>query len=383
MTTATLFQKREALRKFYSQGIKPADDRRPISEEIAQDMVQQLIFEGVAKDAPIAVVDTFLTLCLTFQEHGFTNLTLIERAQVNVTNSEEKYYTNVKQICSKIDINYYIPPFNKLSRCPMKFDVIIGNPPYQAGTKTSGNTIWDDFVAQSLELLNDDGYLSFINPPRWRQPEDALSYIYKDYQLVSLKINDAKEGKKVFKASTPFDVYTIQKTAPYKKSYIEFSDGVSGEYDVTNFPFIPNSMIDFWVKAFECKDEKLSAMWTYSHDPRQNHVFTEENKPENAIYPLTHTFTKKGITKRYTTKQHEYQYISKVIFGDSGRIQPIFDSGEYGCTQHSIFIPVNDEEEASKVINFLTNKPEIIDSITFSQRQFGPKPLNSVPKSFL
>ena len=142
-------------------------------------------------------------------------------------------------------------------------------------------------------------------------------------------------------------------------------------------------MIDFWSKAFECDDDKLTAKWTYSHDPRQKHVYTEDNKPESAIYPLTHTFTKSGITKRFSTKKHEYQDVSKVIFGDSGVIRPIFDEGEFGCTQHSIFIPVEDKDEADKVIDFLTNQPEIINSITFSHRQFGPKPLNSVPKSFL
>lgn len=380
---ATLLQKREALREFYSQGIKPADDRRPIAEETCQAMVQQLVDAGVDKNSPIAVIDTFLTLCLTLKEYGFNNLTLIERHNVNLTTLEQRYYDNIKGICEKVEINYYVPPFNKLSRCPMKFNVIIGNPPYQAGTKSSGNTIWDKFVSDSLDLLEDGGLLSFINPPRWRQPEDALSYIYKEYQLVSLKIYDAKSGQKVFKASTPFDVYTIEKVAPYKKTYIEFSDGICGEYDVTKFPFIPNSMIDFWSKAFECDDDKLTAKWTYTHDPRLKHVFTEDKKPETAVYPLTHTFTKAGITKRYSTKKHEYQDVSKVIFGDSGTIRPIFDEGEFGCTQHSIFIPVDDKVEADKVINFLTNKPEIIDSITFSQRQFGPKPLNSVPKSFL
>jgi hypothetical protein len=136
------------------------------------------------------------------------------------------------------------------------------------------------------------------------------------------------------------------------------------------------------MEAFNSDDEKLSAMWTYSHDPRHKHVYTEDNKPEDAIYPLTHTFTKKGITKRFTTKKHEYQDVSKVIFGDSGSINPIFDEGEYGCTQHSIFIPVSDKTEADKLIKFLSNN-EIIDSITFSQRQFGPKPFNSVPKSFI
>ena len=67
--------------------------------------------------------------------------------------------------------------------------------------------------------------MHFINPPRWRQPNDRLSYIYKNYQLVSLKIYNSKEGKKVFNASTPFDVYTIEKVKPYKKTHIEFSDG--------------------------------------------------------------------------------------------------------------------------------------------------------------
>lgn len=375
--------KRQALREFFNQGIKPVDERRPIPEEIAQQMVNKLTDNGVDKSACIGVIDTFLILALTLKEHGYHNIIVLENSQSNLTNLQEKYYDTIEKACEKIDIKYYIPPMNNYSRCNMKFDVIIGNPPYQSGTKSSGNTIWDKFVSQSLELLNEGGILSFITPPRWRQPEDNLSYIYKKYQLISLKINDVKVGQKVFKASTPFDVYAIKKVEPYTTTYIEFSDGVCGNYDVSKMPFIPNSNIDFWLKAFDSTGEKLSAMWTYSHDPRHKHVFTEDNKPESAIYPLTHTFTKNGFTKRYTTKKHEYQEISKVIFGDSGSLRPIFDEGVYGCTQHSIFIPVADKSEGDKVINFLTKNQNIIDSITFSQRQFGPKPLNFVPKSFL
>ena len=56
----------------------------------------------------------------------------------------------------------------------MDFDVVIANPPYQANTKSSGNTIWDKFVATSLDLLKDGGFLHFINPPRWRQPKTVF-----------------------------------------------------------------------------------------------------------------------------------------------------------------------------------------------------------------
>ncbi len=77
----------------------------------------------------------------------------------------------------------------------MKFDVIIGNPPYQgtAGTQT-GQTIWDKIVEVSLEHVKPDGLLTFIHPGRWRQADDKLGYMYRDYQLVYLSIHSVKDG---------------------------------------------------------------------------------------------------------------------------------------------------------------------------------------------
>lgn len=135
-TTATLFHKREALRTFYSQGIKPVDGRQPIPEELAQEMVEEL---NVPKDATIGVVDTFLTLSLVLMEHGYTNIVVLENAHKNLTPLQEKYYTNIEGICNRIGIKYYVPPMNNYNRCDMKFDVIIGNPPYSDTSSGSTN----------------------------------------------------------------------------------------------------------------------------------------------------------------------------------------------------------------------------------------------------
>ena len=370
---ATLAQKREQLRKFYLGGIKPADDRRPIPEELAQGMVKDLVESGVSKDAKIGVFDTFLTLSLTLQEYGFTNLTLIEKKHIRLTSLQEKYYTNIKGICEKIQVKYYFPPINNLDNCNMKFDVIIGNPPYQSGTKSSGNTIWDKIVARSLELLNDGGYLSFINPPRWRQPEDALSYIYKDYQLVSLKINNAKVGNKVFKASTPFDVYTIQKVAPYKNTYIEFSDGVKGEYDVTKLPFIPNSMIDYWTNAFDNQGEKLDVHHSYSHEDRLKHI--SKVKTDTHVYPIVQKVTDDGLIYLYSSKPHLHQDVQKVVFRDQGKSFAQLSSG--GCGKHTYYVL----NTSDKVVNFLNSEEfeTIKKSVLFSQRQVFPNSLSYIP----
>ena len=47
----------------------------------------------------------------------------------------------------------------------MKFDVVLGNPPYQDGSKTGGqNKIYMLFCKQALNLLTEKGKLAFVTP---------------------------------------------------------------------------------------------------------------------------------------------------------------------------------------------------------------------------
>jgi len=167
---ATHAQKREALRVYYNQGIKPVDGRQPIPEDLAQQMVQEFNNLDIPKDAEIGVYDTFLTLTLVLIEHGYTNITVLENLHTDLTPLEEKYYDTMKKGCAKLDVIYYVPPMNNYNRCPMKFDVVIGNPPYQkqeqhGSQKGSGNSaLWWQITQISFNLLKKDGILSFITP---------------------------------------------------------------------------------------------------------------------------------------------------------------------------------------------------------------------------
>jgi hypothetical protein len=169
VTEAPLFLKREALRQFFNQGIKPVDGRQPIPEELAQDMVQELIEFDVPKDALIGVVDSFMILTLVLQEHGFTNLVLLENTHKNLTSLHETYYNTIEGACKKIGVKYYVPPMNNYSRCDMKFDVVIGNPPFQdtvegSRSGSSSEPLWWQVTNKSFGILKDDGIISFITP---------------------------------------------------------------------------------------------------------------------------------------------------------------------------------------------------------------------------
>ena len=83
---------------------------------------------------------------------------------------QQKYYDKVKIVCEKSNIKYYVPPMNNYNRCDMKFDVIIGNPPYNNPKSTgslrgsSTNPLWWQITKTSINLLKENGIISFITP---------------------------------------------------------------------------------------------------------------------------------------------------------------------------------------------------------------------------
>ena len=52
----------------------------------------------------------------------------------------------------------------------MKFDIVVGNPPYQERKEghAQSKSIWPEFVECSLKILKEDGIVALIHPPSWR-----------------------------------------------------------------------------------------------------------------------------------------------------------------------------------------------------------------------
>lgn len=93
----------------------------------------------------------------------------------------------------------------------MKFDVVIGNPPYQAprGYKTPADykcvdgkngckRLYYFFTKLALDRLTADGICMFVQPPNWRASKDGTAlrlWIRKEgivYQTLSTDVGDRK-----------------------------------------------------------------------------------------------------------------------------------------------------------------------------------------------
>jgi hypothetical protein len=264
------------------------------------------------------------------------------------------------------------------------FDAIIGNPPWNddSGNKGAGHVLWDTFVLRSLNFLKINGYLVFIHPAGWRQPGNKLLNIMKNKQIQYLSLHNEQSGFKTFKCNTRYDWYVLQNTPSKKSTSVRFDDGITSALMITpTLPFIVNHGGDILSRMQnKSKYGFLNATLSHEGDPRRD--FIKSTKTTTHIYPIVKSSTKtKGIILCWSEKPLKQQYIPKVIFSDGRCVEPFYDSGKIGTTQHGIYIQVSSEIEGRKIQRFLKSKlvSYIVAATKWSNFQTFPEIFHSIP----
>lgn len=125
-----------------------------------------------------------------------------------------------------------------------RFDVVIGNPPYQdgSGDKEKGlsgskKNLYSAFITKSIELLKPNGYLSYICPPGYIkttsiEKPSPLFKLIQQYNLISVDFNCKKYFPTV---SLPVITrFLLQNTKEYKGT-----DFGSEVIDISPMDYIP------------------------------------------------------------------------------------------------------------------------------------------------
>ena len=131
-----------------------------------------------------------------------------------------------------------------LYQSDIKFDIIIGNPPYNQNhlrhipnkinpkkTDKKWVPIWHMFIEKSIELLNDYGYLLFIIPTTWLKPDKANIYqLLTKYKIHKLHTLSSYEVYKAFdkKSQIPCCYFLLQKMP--SDNIIPIYDDIVGTY---------------------------------------------------------------------------------------------------------------------------------------------------------
>jgi hypothetical protein len=260
------------------------------------------------------------------------------------------------------------------------FDLIVGNPPYNApGKGASGNTIWQLFVKKSLTELKSNGYLLFVHPNGWRKPNSEkgkfngmFDHLTKSNQLLYLEMHNSKDGMKTFKCGTQYDWYVLQKKPNYTTTSIKDTNNIESVLDLKTYSWLASSnhsIIDkLLVKS--SSDEVCKIMYDRSAYGADKKDRMSSTKDDIFKYVCIHSTPKSGVRYMYSKFNNKGHFgVSKVIFGEAGIHNPILDmEGEYGMTHGAMGIEISSLEEGKKIQKGLQSKmfQTILESCSFS-----------------
>lgn len=259
------------------------------------------------------------------------------------------YDINVLSIKKTIDlfsglsknINIYQANFLEENNTLPRPDIIVGNPPYNAGgTRMVGTKrIHIGFTEKALELLKNGGWLLFICPPNYREAGSKMNRIFQEGPAGCFKyirIMGPDEALKRFSIQSRIDIFLYQ--VGVSKCKTEFIDeyGTKGHFLLDLDHHIPN----FGLSIFE----KMRYQGNYPVDAFRNSeastAFCLKSKLSKAgKYPIIHLITAKGRKIYRRLEPHSTQNTPKLFINGLGLPYVFYDKkGEYGPSQSPIVV---------------------------------------------
>jgi len=272
------------------------------------------------------------------------------------------YAKNNKKLVSK---HLHISDFLSHDWGDMKFDVIVGNPPYQDGTQQSRlgsrgeSALWPKFVKAALDLLHPGGYMAMIHPTSWRKPSDRYNLwqiLTRENTLKKLVMFSGKGDQDIFGIGVRADCYLLQHvTNNDTKTQITDHESKVHLCNLAEWPWLPNYALDE-IKVLLGND--CEVLYNTYYHTQKVHQDTPDKKYK---YPVVHTINKEGIGIRYFDYWSDDQTIhfgkSKVLLNQNEIQYPYNDyKGEYGMSQLTFGIAVSSKQEGDEIVDFLNTE---------------------------
>ena len=247
----------------------------------------------------------------------------------------------------------------------MKFNIVIGNPPYQDGSrKDQANKLWPLFVKRATELLTEGGYFSFIHPNSWMNVETSdagkgksgfklYREVMQKLDVTFLSVNSNRLKQYFHGVGSTFSYYTICNSSTGINTKLETTDGTTFELDLKKTPVIPLAPSR---ESFSIFDKVASKQGkTFDFIDQLQGYYTSLSKEEDSKHKwkLFHT-PAKGGTYMYSDKPCSIQENYKVAISLSGTYAPRLET--LGVTNMCITLATDDKNEADNILAILSSK---------------------------
>lgn len=252
-----------------------------------------------------------------------------------------------------------------------KYDVIIGNPPYNSKglkkvptnnivcKKQDGITIWTEFVKHSMILLKRGGYMNMIIPSIWMKPDKAGIYkLLTSYNIRKIHCFTNTQTNQLFsgQAQTPTCICVVKKSRANK--FIELNDGEKYRLNIGKpIPVFGCDIINILAPFVE--KYGLFDVFKTSTPSKSLNITQTENKYKNIRSCVLRENTP-YLTYEYSDEPCMYYGKPKIVMAHKMYGFPIYDvSGTYGISRRDSYVILKNSytnEEMERICQFFHTK---------------------------
>jgi adenine-specific DNA-methyltransferase len=291
----------------------------------------------------------------------------VEIQKKSVERIEEIFNPN-----KELSLNIYAGDFflfNKFGPNIGKFDIVLGNPPYQEmmtenTRKAKNHNLWSMFVEKGFELVKKNGFLLYVTPPAWMSPSSKLLVnIFLKHQLHVVNINECSRHFKGI--GSQFSYYLIQKKQTYKKTKFiyNFKGGTNIKAQRGTSEYKLNEKIRFIPQLPTAEVFSILEKTVFSEKPKYDirydsdlHRFTKKEllsdiKDSRFKHRVMHTPTQIVWSVRPHKNQNKIKiFIPLTTYYESLMVETC------GNTQGMGYLLCENTEEAENIKNILSSK---------------------------
>lgn len=255
---------------------------------------------------------------------------------------------------------------------PIKFDIIMGNPPYNKGGIKShtkkllgdkNETIWPKFVNKMMQWLNPDGFLVFITPLSWLKNSHSNHEILLNRHIMWMKLWDNIKSLSTIHGKIPISIFVMKNVnnaeklntmviseIQSKKIITESNLYLDAKYSIPiAYHSIFNKLLTFIIR------NNLKLEYSKKTTKSTGLKFKLPEKYIDSDLLSVDTFTiKEGIMVKKTLEKHPDANKRKLIIANKCSFNGIFiDDGRLSLTgNHKFYITGDNLESLVKMFKF-------------------------------